>query len=87
MAATLLLSTITNKDSERMVRKKYLPFLLWFYDLMFSNQILTHRPCHDSYLSPQAEHEDTTFIFPNLPSRINLLPLRVIIYFCALAFY
>ena len=39
-------------------------FLLWFYDLIFPNQILTHQPCHDSYPRPRSEYGDTTFILP-----------------------
>ena len=44
--------------------KNICQFLLWFYDLVFSHQILTYRPCHYSYLRPWTENGDTTFILP-----------------------
>jgi hypothetical protein len=48
--------------------RKIFPIFLWFFSLIFSHQILVHRPCHDSYLCPQTEWGDTTFILPTRTS-------------------
>jgi hypothetical protein len=70
-AVALLLTTKVNRDSERKVRTNV--FLIFYLDIIIYlfNYLLTQRPCHGSYLSPQTEYEDAMAVAPLLTTIRN----------------